>query len=233
MTFDNFTYYATDGVTGVRSSAPDAACNLVVKPLNDPPKPRSFRNYAVAGVKTYIGLNSSDVDNSLPFKNAYITRYPRHGKLLSADATGNISACAVADPNATDAGKTWLFHCRNPQTCTAGSGGANCTAVLGVGYLLTDWTALDIDSSSDSGVVGSDSFEYVVQDIRGYNSTVATAHIVLTTPLVVEASDAVVRPFSCQLAFRRCLVPQSRTRRSDAAWYSFSFPPHGCVGRFR
>ena len=193
VTFANFSYYAVDGLTGARSSRPDAACNLVVLPMNDPPRPRSFSQVMPAGVKTLVSLNSSDVDNAAPFANAYITRYPAHGVLYGVDLAGNISSCVVADPSdAASGGHSWLFHCVAPASCAAGSP-STCTSVLGAAYLFTNWTALNLASAGADGVVGFDSFEYVVQDALGSNSTAATVHITLTTPLVVEAAVDVVR----------------------------------------
>ena len=75
LPFDSFTYYAEDGVTGQRSEVgQDATLAFAVLPMNDPPIPKSFKTYIQAGVTASISLNGSDVDNSLDFKNAYITR---------------------------------------------------------------------------------------------------------------------------------------------------------------
>lgn len=73
LTFDNFSYFAVDGVTGVSSSS-NATVSYSVKPMNDPPVSRSFRTYISAGVVTVVDFNSSDVDNSRSFKKAYITK---------------------------------------------------------------------------------------------------------------------------------------------------------------
>lgn len=73
MAFDNFTFYAEDGLTGERSSD-NATMTLTVLPMNDPPLARNFKQYVSAGVSTVIYLNGSDVDNNLNFKTAYITK---------------------------------------------------------------------------------------------------------------------------------------------------------------
>jgi hypothetical protein len=219
---DNFTFYAVDGVTGVQSTDV-ATCHLVVSPMNDPPITQNFRVFVAAGVTTIIPFNSSDVDNTLPFKNAYITKYPTNGVLMPVASNGNISECLVDDPEEEGVGKSWVAVCTNPcndvssinasntttlnstsftnaSNVTSGSANAsnanisnavifanasNCTSGVAVAYLLTNWSAL-ADSSAPDGVIGYDSFEYVVEDEYGFNSSVSTATLLITSPLVAS-----------------------------------------------
>ncbi len=64
-----------------------------------------------------------------------------------------------------------------------------------VSYLLYNFTSIESVQGSD-GVVGHDSFEYMLADSNGYNSTVATVYIDLTTPLVAQTSHPVVIRFA-------------------------------------
>jgi hypothetical protein len=180
LPFDNFTFYAVDGVTSEQSNY--AIMSYTVLPMNDPPIPRTFKQYISAGVNTVIYLNSSDVDNSLGLKTAYITRYPRFGVLYQSTPYGGTTNCTVPDP---DGHHSLLSYCG--QSCDL----SNCTHVQSVSYLLTNWSALTSPDSVD-GIVGSDSFEYIVADTLGYNSTTATVNIILTTPLTVTTLETSV-----------------------------------------
>ena len=64
-----------------------------------------------------------------------------------------------------------------------------CTPVKYVVYILNQFGALSAQSMSE-GVVGSDSFEYMVADELGYNSTEAKVTISVMTPLETFAVTA-------------------------------------------
>ncbi len=96
--FDNFTFFALDGVTGERS-AENASCRLVVLPRDDPPRPRDFSASVSAGVQTVLSLNSSDVDDNISFAVVYVASYPKLGLLFPVAADGTVSNCTVPEPS--------------------------------------------------------------------------------------------------------------------------------------
>jgi len=229
----NFTFYAVDGVTGVQSTE-NATCHLAVSPMNDPPLPRNFRVFVAAGVTTTIPFNSSDVDNALPFKNAYITKYPTNGVLMPVASNGNISECLVDDPEEEGVGKSWVAVCTNPQACLRNvtdlndTLSSNCTGAVAVAYALTNWSALSGLEGQD-GIVGSDSFEFVLQDTQGYNSTPATAKIEITTPLIATAVTATVTAYE-ETAKLVLLSGRDESPQDRPLWVEIlSLPSHGSL----
>ena len=230
---DNFTFYAVDGVTGVQSTDV-ATCHLVVSPMNDPPITQNFRVFVAAGVTTIIPFNSSDVDNTLPFKNAYITKYPTNGVLMPVASNGNISECLVDDPEEEGVGKSWVAVCTNPQaslrnvTDLNDTLSSNCTGAVAVAYALTNWSALSGLEGQD-GIVGSDSFEFVLQDTQGYNSTPATAKIEITTPLIATAVTATVTAYE-ETAKLVLLSGRDESPQDRPLWVEIlSLPSHGSL----
>lgn len=71
--FTNFTFFAIDGVTDVRS-IDDATCHLTVLPIDNPPVTSDEDYYVAAGVITTIPVNVINIDFNVSFHQLYITR---------------------------------------------------------------------------------------------------------------------------------------------------------------
>jgi hypothetical protein len=174
-------------------------------------------------------------------------------------SSGDVSDCLVDDPATVGAGKTWVATCAHPYDCVSsvvalhnmtgnatnatGSNSssnvgrlsssafnvtANCTGGVAVAYLLTNWSAL-ADPAAANGIVGADSFEFVVQDAQGFNSTPATATLVLTTPLVASAATALTTAYE-ETATYLWLGGRDYSVENRPLWVEIvSVPSHGSL----
>ena len=161
--FDRFAFTARDGVTAAESAA--AWVNVAVTPCNDPPVARNVSVVAISGAATVVALNATDVDDALPFSQAYVTSLPTlaGGALLRWDAALNQYVNITAVPIALGAG------------------------VATVKYVYAGRE--DLPLLNADGTFAADAFSFTVTDSSGAQSAPAVASIDVRTALVASPSS--------------------------------------------
>ncbi|KAJ1447760.1 hypothetical protein M885DRAFT_575447 [Pelagophyceae sp. CCMP2097] len=153
-----FTYFAVDGVSGTRS-AETASVVVQVAPVNDAPIAAPESTVVMAGVKTVLYLDGTDVDD--------------------AGGVAKMTASIVSLPTAT------LYQVASDGSVGAVVAAGDALQTASVAFLYNGPTA---KINAKTGIFGSDSFTFAVTDVHGATSTPATVSVVLQTPVTAAAT---------------------------------------------